>query len=139
MVNRLLHENRKTIPKFLSGKKLLKEYNAPDFKFYPSMLTDKLIKNFHIWCNVKFSLLFVLFDALQPETKLTLHHMRKIFTILFTKIKFKIWWGYIFEEKFFTIEKNWDGLPFFSQETIYHVSTEMRQSLVLLSTVMLNH
>ena len=46
--------------------------------------------------------------------------------------------GYIFE-KFFTIEKIWDRLPFFSQETIYHVCTEMRQSLALLSTVMLDH
>ena len=45
---------------------------------------------------------------------------------------------YIFE-KFFTIEKKWDGLPFFSQETIYHVRTEMRQSLALLSAVMLDH
>ena len=45
---------------------------------------------------------------------------------------------YIFE-KFFTIEKIWDGLPFFSQEMLYHVRTEMRQSLALLSTVMLDH
>ena len=31
---------------------------------------------------------------------------------------------------FFTIEKNWDVLLIFAQETIYHVRTEMRQSLV---------
>ena len=30
---------------------------------------------------------------------------------------------------FSTIKKIWDGLPVFTQETIYHVHTEMRQSL----------
>ena len=40
-VNRLLRENRKTIPKFLSGKKTDKKCNPPDFKFYPRKLTDK--------------------------------------------------------------------------------------------------
>ena len=45
---------------------------------------------------------------------------------------------YIFES-FFTIEKIWDRLPFFSQETIYHVRTEMGQSLALLCSVMLDH
>ena len=39
VVNRLLRENRKTIPKFLSGKKTFQKYNPPDFKFYPSELT----------------------------------------------------------------------------------------------------
>ena len=33
-------------------------------------------------------------------------------------------------EKFFTIKTIWDGLPVFTQETIYHVCTEMRQSLI---------
>ena len=32
-------------------------------------------------------------------------------------------------EKFFTIKRIWDGLPVFSQETIYRMRTEMRQSL----------
>ena len=40
-VNRLLCENQKTILKSLSGKKFLKKCNPPDFKFYPSKLTDK--------------------------------------------------------------------------------------------------
>ena len=31
--------------------------------------------------------------------------------------------------KFFNHYKNWDGLSVFTQETIYHVCTEMRQSL----------
>ena len=30
---------------------------------------------------------------------------------------------------FLTIKNIWDGLPVFTQETIYHVRTEMRQSL----------
>ena len=73
---------------------------------------------------------FVLFNAVKTDTKLTLHHMRKMFIISLTKIKFKIW-RVTFLKGFFTIKKDWDGLPFFSQETIYHVHTEMRQSLVL--------
>ena len=37
-----MRENRKSIPKFLSGKKLFKNNNNPlDFKFYPSKLTNK--------------------------------------------------------------------------------------------------
>ena len=40
MVNRLLPENGKSIPKFLSGKKLLK-INPADFKFYLVELTNK--------------------------------------------------------------------------------------------------
>ena len=31
----------KTIPKFWSGKNTFQKCNPPDFKFYPSMLTDK--------------------------------------------------------------------------------------------------
>ena len=56
VVNRLLPEHRKSVPKFLNGKKLLKKGNPPDFKFYPSKLTNK---NSPIWCNVKFSLPFL--------------------------------------------------------------------------------
>ena len=41
MVNRLLRENRKTIPKFLSGEKLFKKCHPSDFKFYPSKLAYK--------------------------------------------------------------------------------------------------
>ena len=35
-----------------------------------------------------------------------------------------------FLKSFFTIKINWDVLPIFTQETIYHMRTEMRQSLV---------
>ena len=34
-----------------------------------------------MWCNVKFSLLFVLFNAVKTDTKLTLHPMGKMFII----------------------------------------------------------
>ena len=38
VANRLLREQRKTIPKFLSGKKkkTFKKCNPPDFEFYPN-------------------------------------------------------------------------------------------------------
>ena len=70
VVNRLLHQNRKPIPIFLSVKKTFQDCNPPDFKFYPSKLSNK---NFPIWCNVKFSLLFVLTNEVKTDTKLTLH------------------------------------------------------------------
>ena len=38
--------------------------------------------------------------------------------------------GYMFK-KFFTIKNIWDWLTVFTQETIYHVHTEMRQNLNL--------
>ena len=64
------------------------------------------------------------------DTKLTLHHIRKIL-LLNIKIKFKIWRVTILKCLFFfTIKKIWDELPIFAQERIYHVRTEMRQSLV---------
>ena len=53
----------------------------------------------------------ILFNAVKTDTKLTLHHMGKILIILLIKIK------------------KLDGLSVFTQETIYHVRTEMRQSL----------
>ena len=40
VVNRLLHKTRKSIPKFVSGKKTF-QCNRLDFKFYPSKLTNK--------------------------------------------------------------------------------------------------
>ena len=39
--------------------------------------------------------------------------------------------GYIFK-KLFTIKKVWDVLPIFTQETIYHMRTGMRQHLLSL-------
>ena len=88
------------------------------------------MKIFPIWCNVKFSLFFfVLLNAVKPvDIQLTLHHIRKIL-LSNIKIKFKIW-RVTFLKSFFTIKKIWDVLPIFVQERIYHVRTEMRQSLV---------
>ena len=37
----LFLQNRKSIPKFLSGKKTFQKCNTPDFKFYLSKLTNK--------------------------------------------------------------------------------------------------
>ena len=65
-------------------------------------------------------------NAVKADTKLTLHHMGKLFIIYLIKIKFKIW-RVTFLKSFFTIKTFWDGLPVFMQETIYHVHTEMRQ------------
>ena len=42
VVNRLLRENQKSIPNFLSGKKPFQNCNPQDFKFYPSKLTNKI-------------------------------------------------------------------------------------------------
>ena len=53
---------------FLSGKKKSKKCNPPDFKFYPSKLTDK---DFPIRCNVKFSLLF-LYCLMQRKHKINI-------------------------------------------------------------------
>ena len=72
---------------------------------------------------------FVLFNSVKTDTKLTLHHMGKILLLKLIKIKFKIW-RVTFLKSLFTIKKNWDVLPIFAQETIYHVRTEMRESLV---------
>ena len=51
------------------------------------------------------------------------------FFLLFIKIKFKNWRVTFLIFFFFIIKINWDGLPVYTQETIYHVHTEMRQSL----------
>ena len=48
-------------------------------------------------------------------------HVCKIWRVTFLKV--------------FTIKKFWDGLPVFMQETIYHVRTEMRQSLMEIAVV----
>ena len=50
------------------------------------------------------------------------------FIIVLVKIKFKIW-RVTFLRSFLPLKKFLDGLPVFTQETIYHMRTEMRQSL----------
>ena len=72
---------------------------------------------------------FVLLNAVKTDTKLTLHHIRKIL-LLNIKIKFKIWRVTFLKSFFFTIKKIGDVLPIFAQDTIYYVRTEMRRSLV---------
>ena len=78
---------------------------------------------------LNFLCFFVLLNAVKTDTKLTLHHIRKIL-LLNIKIKFKIWRVTFLKSFFFTIKKIWDVLPIFAQETIYYVRTEMRRSLV---------
>ena len=56
----------------------------------------------------------LLFFVVKTDSKLTLHHMGKIFIIKFTKIKLKIWRVTFFFFKF-TTEKLWDGLPVFQK------------------------
>ena len=45
---------------------------------------------FPISCNVKFSLLFVLFVAVKTDSKLTEHHIGNFLLFTLTEIKFKI-------------------------------------------------
>ena len=78
---------------------------------------------------LNFLCIFVLFNAVKTDTKLTFHHMGKTFILSTYHNKIENLEGCIFK-KYFTIKRNWDGLPVFTQETIYHVRTEMRQSLV---------
>ena len=63
-------------------KNLLKNVTLHFLKFYLSKLTDKI---FPIWCNIRFSLLFVLYNAAKTDT-LILHHMGKIVIICQNKI-----------------------------------------------------
>ena len=70
---------------------------------------------FFLFYFILFSFFYVLFHAVKTDTKLTLHHMWNIFIIELTKIKFKIWRGYIFQ-KFFTINfVGGGGIPVFTQ------------------------
>ena len=78
MVNRLLRENRKTIPKFLSGKNIFKNVTLQILNFIP---VSPLIKIFPIWCNVKFFCFFVLFNEVKRDTKLILHHIWRKFLL----------------------------------------------------------
>ena len=88
MVNRHLRENRKTIPIFLCRKKLTKNVTLQILKFYPSKLTNKNFPQYGVMLNF---LCFLYFNAVKTDTKLTLHHMGKVFINLFNKIRFKIW------------------------------------------------
>ena len=71
-----LTENKKYFTNCFSGKKTFKNCN-PDFTFYHSKLTNK---NFPVWCNVKFSLLFCILYCSKTDLKLTLHHMSHLMT-----------------------------------------------------------
>ena len=79
VVNHLLSENRKTILKILSGKKLLKNVTLQIFLFFIFIFYNKLTdKRFPQLCNVKFPLLVCGVLWIETVTNLTLHHMGKI-------------------------------------------------------------
>ena len=104
---------------------------------HPKILSGKKLFKYGVMLN--FLCFFVLFNAVKTDTKLTLHHIGKKIIIQLIKIKFKIW-RVTFLKSFFTIKNNWDGLPVFTQETIYYVFTEMRQSLTgVVVTVVMKH
>ena len=63
---RRLHENQKSIPKFLSGKKLFKNVTIQISKFIPKL---KKISSYGVMLN--FLCFFILFNAVKTLTKLT--------------------------------------------------------------------
>ena len=63
-------------PKSFNGKKNFLKINPPDFKFYVDKLNNKI---FPIWCNVNFVSVFTALNNTKKQTKLTSHHMGKIF------------------------------------------------------------
>ena len=69
-----------------------------------------------MWCNVKLSLcfVFVLFNVVKTDTKLTLHNMWNIFIIQLTKIKFKTR-RVTFLKSLLPLNFFLDGLPVFTQ------------------------
>ena len=111
----LFPENRKTIRKFVKDKKKSFQKCNPYFKFFTSKLTNK---NFPIWCNVKFALLFVLLNAMKTDSKLTLYHM-EIF-LLFNFPRYNLKSGGFHISKFFTTKKLWDGLPEITESLSAH-------------------
>ena len=79
LVNHLLRENQKTIPKFLSGKKLFfKNVTIQILNFIPLSL---LIKFSPYGIMKYFLCFFILFNGVKTDTKLTLHLMSKTFII----------------------------------------------------------
>ena len=65
VVNRLLRENWKPIPKFLSGKKLFKNVTLQILKFYPNKLTNKNFSPYGVMSN--FLCFFVLFNTVKTQ------------------------------------------------------------------------
>ena len=111
MVNRLLLENRKSIPIFFNGIKLFKNVTLQILNF---ILISLLIKNVPIWCNVNFVSVFTALNNTHMQRKFNITPCGKIFYYLTYWEKNQNLEGYIFE-KFFTISKFWDGLPVFAQ------------------------
>ena len=66
MVNRLLHENRKSIPKCFNGKKLFKTVTLQILNF---ILIRWIIESFPIWCNVNFGSAFTALNNTKKQRK----------------------------------------------------------------------
>ena len=77
VVNRLLRENRKSIPNCFNNKKLFfLKFNSPDFKFYLDKLNNK---NTPIWCNVKFMSVFTALNNINKQRKFNIAPFGEIF------------------------------------------------------------
>ena len=116
-------------PRVFNGKTRFRDLTLQILK-----LTNKM---FPISCKVTLNLFFfVLFKAEKTVSKLTLHHMGKLFNIRFGKVRFGIWRVTLLKNLlgfFFTTWKLWDGLVVSVQWTIYRVRIEMIQSLLSLN------
>ena len=66
MVNRLLDENRKSIPKFFNCEKLFKNVTLEILKF---TLINLIIKTFPIWCDVYFMSVFTVLNNTKKQRK----------------------------------------------------------------------
>ena len=67
LVNRLLHENRKSIPKIFNGKKLFKNVTLHILNF---ILISLIIKIFPIWYHVNFVSVFTALNNTKKKKKI---------------------------------------------------------------------
>ena len=84
----LIAQKPEVHPKIFNGKTLFRDLTPQILNF---VLVNQLIKCFQYCVKLRFLFFFVLFKAEKTVSKLTLHHMGKIFDIRFGKIRFGIW------------------------------------------------
>ena len=78
VVNRLLCENRKSIPISFNGKKLFKNVTLQILNF---ILISWIIELFPIWCNVNFVSAFIALNNTKKQRKFNIHHTWKILSV----------------------------------------------------------
>ena len=100
VINLLLRENRKTIPKCLSVN-LFKNVSLHILNFIPVSYLIKISPNGKM---LNFLCFFILFNAVKTNTNLTLHHMGIFFYYLTFQDKIKIW-RVTFKKKSFLLLK----------------------------------